>query len=112
MPANISSDDIPEILDDYYARHGGRDQIILNKHNRRFAVYRKGDTESQQSYEVESIVDEEVVDGLRRYKIRWKGWDEQHDEWKEASQLSNAQGLIAKYKRKGRGGKSLRRRKG
>ncbi|RDW63672.1 hypothetical protein BP6252_11217 [Coleophoma cylindrospora] len=103
-------EDVPDILDDYYARHGGRNRILEAK-QKRFAVYKKGDTRHQQTYEVDSIVAKQEVNGQIRYKIRWKGWDEDHDEWKEASQLSDAQDLIAKFERKSTGGKRRRKAK-
>jgi len=31
------------------------------------------------------------------YRVRWKGWDESYDEWKEASQLQHCRQLVEEY---------------
>ncbi|KAK6971303.1 hypothetical protein R3P38DRAFT_3497833 [Favolaschia claudopus] len=33
-------------------------------------------------YEIEAVVGEKVTSGERWFKVRWKGWSEDYDEWK------------------------------
>ncbi|CCO34027.1 hypothetical protein BN14_08119 [Rhizoctonia solani AG-1 IB] len=58
--------------------------------------------EEAPEYEVEKIVDEELAkQGLKRvrkYKIRWKGYGPEFDEWLTAYWLRNAPEVLAEWK--------------
>ena len=54
------------------------------------------------SYEVDSIVDRYIPsEGWhhRKYLIRWKGFSEEHDEWHNPKDLSEAQESMEEYDR-------------
>ncbi|KAK6971921.1 hypothetical protein R3P38DRAFT_3140054 [Favolaschia claudopus] len=41
-------------------------------------------------YEIEAVVGEKVTSGERWFKVRWKGWSEDYDEWKPEEDVHNA----------------------
>ena len=53
-------------------------------------------------FEIEDIIDHgrKKVDKkyATKYKVRWKGYDEDHDKWLEEKDLSNAKGILKKHK--------------
>ncbi|CCO38249.1 hypothetical protein BN14_12417 [Rhizoctonia solani AG-1 IB] len=58
--------------------------------------------EEAPEYEVEKIVDEKLAkQGLKRvrkYKIQWKGYGPEFDEWLTAYRLRNAPEVLAEWK--------------
>ena len=48
-------------------------------------------------YEVEGIVGDKLEDGLRQYRVRWKGYDWSHDTWKFREELEDAEEVLKKY---------------
>uniref|UniRef100_A0A1I7WY17 Chromo domain-containing protein n=1 Tax=Heterorhabditis bacteriophora TaxID=37862 RepID=A0A1I7WY17_HETBA len=38
-------------------------------------------------YEVEAVVDHRLRKGGTEYKVRWKGWSQEHDEWLHHSRM-------------------------
>ena len=53
-------------------------------------------------FEVEDIIDHERTkvgkNWITKYKVTWKGYDEDHDRWMEEKDLSNAKDILRKYK--------------
>ena len=43
------------------------------------------DVPHDDSYEVDEIVAHRVRNGVRQWRVRWKGYDESHDTWEPAS---------------------------
>jgi len=66
-------------------------------------VFVEGDTETEQSYELDRILDKRIV--IRRkkriteYLVRWKGWPPEYDQWLKDSELSKAQDLVEDYEK-------------
>ncbi|ENN77098.1 hypothetical protein D910_10208 [Dendroctonus ponderosae] len=58
-----------------------------------------GDDSDDAEYEVEAVLDEKIVKGLRHYLIRWKGYTEESDTWEPESTLECKE-LIKAYKAK------------
>lgn len=56
-------------------------------------------------FQVEKIVDEKVVNGVRQYLIRWKGYDAKDDTWEPEDTL-NCPDLIKKFKKSSKREKS------
>jgi len=55
------------------------------------------DDDDDTQYEVEQVVDEKMVRGVRHYLIRWKGYEPESDTWEPESTLDCAD-LIKKFK--------------
>ncbi|KAK4876830.1 hypothetical protein RN001_009336 [Aquatica leii] len=53
--------------------------------------------ENDTQYEVEEVIDEKMVKGVRHYLIRWKGYDQDGDTWEPESTLDCPE-LIKKFK--------------
>merc|ERR1712179_421541 len=54
--------------------------------------------EEETEYEVESIVDNRVVDGVTEYLVKWKGWENEEDQtWEPEENLVGSEKLIKKY---------------
>ncbi|XP_046995278.1 heterochromatin protein 1-like isoform X1 [Schistocerca americana] len=51
---------------------------------------------SEEQYEVEKIVDMKVIRGVRKYRIRWKGYDSGSDTWEIADNL-NCPNAVKEY---------------
>ena len=49
--------------------------------------------EDDEEYEVDFIVSKQVIDGITKYLIRWKGCGEEDDEWQSADKLVNSADL-------------------
>ena len=61
--------------------------------------------EDLKEYEVESIVDSEVVHStggrrVKKYRVRWKGFEAMHDTWETRRNLKNAPEALREYERK------------
>ena len=65
------------------------------------SVYVEGDSESDESYEIEKLINKRIIrkgrDQSTQYLVRWKGYDPEHDMWYSIGSLGNAADLVAKY---------------
>ncbi|KIV98680.1 uncharacterized protein PV09_09560 [Verruconis gallopava] len=68
--------------------------------------------EDEDEYEVEEILDEQRRQGAFWYKVRWKGWPEEYDQWLPQENLENAQELLRQFKQKRAQANTNRRRRG
>ena len=59
-------------------------------------------SDGEEVYEVEKIIGEHNWrdTGKRQYKVRWKGFDEEHDTWIYAEEFENMDELIAEWEEK------------
>ena len=57
------------------------------------------DSSDSQMYEVEKVVAKKVVSGVVSYKVKWKGYSNKHNVWRQVSEL-NCDGLIEQYESK------------
>ncbi|KAF2898870.1 hypothetical protein ILUMI_07298 [Ignelater luminosus] len=55
------------------------------------------DTEDSAQYEVQEVLDQKMIRGVRHYLIRWKGYEPESDSWEPESTLQCAD-LIKKFK--------------
>ncbi|KAK4876829.1 hypothetical protein RN001_009335 [Aquatica leii] len=55
------------------------------------------DEEDDTQYEVEEVIDEKTIRGVKHYLIRWKGYDQDGDTWEPESTLDCPK-LIKKFK--------------
>ncbi|XP_056642274.1 chromobox protein homolog 5-like isoform X1 [Diorhabda sublineata] len=53
--------------------------------------------EDDSQYEVEKIIEEKIIRGIRHYLIRWKGYEEESDTWEPEDTL-NCPDIIADFK--------------
>jgi len=54
--------------------------------------------EEETEYEVESIVDKRVVDGVTEFLVKWKGWESEEDRtWEPEENLKGSEKLIKRY---------------
>lgn len=53
----------------------------------------KGNSKTKAEYEVQKIIDDEMRQGKKYYRIRWKGWGPKDDTW-EPKGKSTAQGIL------------------
>ena len=53
---------------------------------------------SSEEYEVEKLVDEQKRKGKLYYRVRWKGYDAEHDTWQTARDLRNAPELVKAWR--------------
>ena len=64
-------------------------------------VFVEGDTQDQQSYEIERLLArrQRKVRGkmVTEYLVRWLGWGPEYDAWYPTSKLDNARDLIRDY---------------
>lgn len=54
------------------------------------------DSSDSQEYEVERVVAKRTVSGIVSYKVKWKGYSNKHNVWRQMSEL-NCDELIAQY---------------
>ncbi|KAL8411455.1 hypothetical protein RB596_000918 [Gaeumannomyces avenae] len=58
------------------------------------------EVDPKQEYEVESILEDSVIDGIKHYLVKWAGFGNEENTWEPESNLGNATALLAKYRRK------------
>ena len=67
------------------------------------SVYVEDDIEIEKSYEMKKVIDKRVkklnTTSVTQYKIKWKEYDSEFDEWKSVSQLENCMNLVKKYEK-------------
>ena len=67
------------------------------------SVYVEDDTETKKSYEVKKIIDKRIKKfdriSITQYKIKWKEYDLEFDEWKSISKLNDCMNLIENYEK-------------
>jgi len=54
--------------------------------------------EEHEEYEVEAILGEKKEDGITKFQVKWKGYDE--PDWEPEANLSNSKALITSFRRK------------
>ena len=53
-----------------------------------------------QSFEVEKIIDDRIVDGVKEYRVKWLGYDKEDDcTWEPICNLKNCRDAIENYER-------------
>ena len=55
------------------------------------------DEDGEESYEVEKVVQHHETSSGMEYKLRFKGYSAEHDQWTHASDCTNCQDAIARY---------------
>lgn len=50
-------------------------------------------------YEVEYIVNDQLIDGYRQYLVKWKGYDDFENTWEPEENLQHCEDLIEAYYR-------------
>ena len=55
---------------------------------------------SSEEYEVEKIVGEQRRNGKPLYRVRWKGYDAEHDSWQSARDLRNAPEIVKAWRQR------------
>lgn len=53
----------------------------------------------EEEYSVEKILRSDMVDGVKQYYVRWKGYGENDDTWEPATNLQNCPRAIADYEK-------------
>ena len=64
----------------------------------KLVLFKGSEKEGDDHYEVEKIVSERIIRGRKSYRVRFKGYAEDHDEWITESNL-NAPELLAEWKK-------------
>ncbi len=67
--------------------------------NRPKKPFQREHFDAQPEFEIERIIDERMSRGqrgmrIRKYRVRWVGYDETYDEWLTRAQLRNAPGTL------------------
>jgi hypothetical protein len=57
---------------------------------------------SEEEYEVESIIDKKIVRGKTFYKVKWEGFDDTHNTWEPLEHLLNSSVYVEEYESKQR----------
>jgi hypothetical protein len=57
---------------------------------------------SEEEYEVESIIDKKIVRGKTFYKVKWEGFDDTHNTWEPVEHLLNSSVYVEEYESKQR----------
>jgi hypothetical protein len=55
---------------------------------------------SSEEYEVEKLVGERKRKGKLYYRVRWKGYDTEHDTWQTARDLRNVPELVKAWRQR------------
>jgi hypothetical protein len=58
--------------------------------------------DSEEEYEVESIIDKKIVRGKTFYKVKWEGFDDTHNTWEPMEHLVNSSVYVEEYESKQR----------
>jgi hypothetical protein len=58
--------------------------------------------DSEEEYEVESIIDKKIVRGKTFYKVKWEGFDDTHNTWEPLEHLLNSSVYVEEYESKQR----------
>ena len=72
---------------------------LLEPAPRNAKVQTKIDIVTSNEYEVEEILDSRLVEGLRQYLIKWKGYDDSENTWEPKTNLKNCWALLKRYHR-------------
>ena len=80
-----------------------QDSYNRSKFDHSNSVYVENDIEIEKSYEMKRVIDKRVKKfdtiSVIQYKIKWKEYDSEFDEWKLVSQLENCMNLVKKYEK-------------
>ena len=66
----------------------------------------------EEEWEVEGILDKQVVQGKDRYLVAWKGWPSEFNSWELEENLGNADLLLQEFTRNQKGAKLRPNRRG
>jgi hypothetical protein len=53
--------------------------------------------DDEEEYEVEAVVDKTRSRGEVWYKVTWKGWPEEYDQWIPENEMANSKKLVKQY---------------
>ena len=70
---------------------------LLEPAPRNTKVQTKINIVTSDEYEVERILDSRLVDGLRQYLVKWKGYDDSENTWEPKTNLKNCWALLKCY---------------
>ena len=54
--------------------------------------------EGEEEWEIEAIVSHRTRRNGTQYKVRWKGWPKEYDEWIHEGYLGNAKRMVDQYR--------------
>ena len=67
------------------------------------SVYVENDIEIEKSYEMKRVIDKRIrkfdTISITQYKIKWREYDSEFDEWKSVSQLKDCMNLVKEYEK-------------
>jgi len=55
--------------------------------------------EGEEEFEVEKILNKQVVRGKEKFLVRWKGYTAEGDTWESRENLKNAKDLVKEFER-------------
>jgi len=66
--------------------------------------------EGEEEFKVEKILNKRIVQGKKKFLVRWKGYTVEEDTWEDRKNLENAKGLVEEFEREyGEEAEELRR---
>jgi len=66
--------------------------------------------EGEEEFKVEKILNKRIVQGKKKFLVRWKGYTVEKDTWEDRKNLENAKGLVEEFEREyGEEAEELRR---
>jgi len=66
--------------------------------------------EGEEEFKVEKILNKRIVQGKKKFLVRWKGYTVEEDMWEDRKNLENAKGLVEEFEREyGEEAEELRR---
>lgn len=79
-----------------------RENLIRNRRNISIdsSTEDSSDSSSEDEMEVEKILDKRIINKVKQYKIRWKGYGSDIDTWEPIENLKNSKTLIDIYENK------------
>jgi len=55
--------------------------------------------EGEEEFKVEKILNKRIVQGKKKFLVRWKGYTVEEDTWEDRKNLENAKGLVEEFER-------------
>lgn len=57
------------------------------------------DGEEEKEWEVEKIVCQKWEKGKTMYRVKWKGWSDEHSTWEPLSNLTHCSSILKEFRR-------------